>query len=127
MQPQSLQTADGEVLTLRSALCLALFYPRGYTTDRDHGHGGQWLMDESGNDCRNESRMKCLREAKRPPSTERRQPVGDPEQENQPKPAAVHRSRPCNQLVETRMMSAGIERAANRCSHKRIHRHQPQR
>jgi len=22
----------------RSALCLALFYPRAYTSDRDHGH-----------------------------------------------------------------------------------------
>ncbi len=45
MQPQSLQTTDGEVLTLRSALCLALFYPRTYTTGRDHGHERQWLFD----------------------------------------------------------------------------------
>jgi hypothetical protein len=31
-----------------------LFYPRRYTTGRDHGHGGKWLNDQLGNGYSNE-------------------------------------------------------------------------
>src|SRR3954453_13036054 len=69
----------------------------------------------------------CLwvwRRAQRLLPTQPRKLAGDTEQKDHPDNAAVRCTRPGDQVVKQRMLSACVEGSAHRGGHHRIHRHQ---
>src|SRR5215469_13635151 len=94
--------------TLRSLS--GTFVPRDDTTGRDHCHASISLY-RNGETPLNDSQIlqRC--------SAERRKTIRDSEKKDEPDTAAIDRARPCDQMVEARIASAGIKCSTKRGRH----------